>query len=138
MFRCSVTGKVTQPGEKMKKIVVETRERIYLDDEGVEIGRGSEIVREISVAESAYLDWLQAHPEHAPVLKSKRSKRASSSYSAPTPITAPPPEDETENDRPRSVLEEHLSAVREGRLVPVERNGGVEYVSPNNLLDEDF
>lgn len=72
MFRCELTGKLTKPGEKMKKIVVQTRERVYLDEDGLETGRGTEIVKEISVSEEAYIDYLREHPELEPAPKKKK------------------------------------------------------------------
>ena len=51
MYICSSCGIVTQPREPMRKIVVETRSKIYLDpdDERVVVGRGQEIVREMKM-----------------------------------------------------------------------------------------
>jgi hypothetical protein len=128
MFRCEITGKVTKPGEKMKKLVMETRERVYYDEDGYEIGRGSEIVKEISVSEDAYRKYIEEHPEKAPVFKSKKKENAASQYSvSETPVYAPPPEPEPVHEP--SALEKHLADVQAGRLVPVERNGRIEYVS---------
>ena len=57
MFKCEVTGKTTKPGEKMHKVVVETKEKVYFEPRGengklVEVGRGTEIVKEICVSEA--------------------------------------------------------------------------------------
>lgn len=62
-FKCGVTGK-TVIGERMQKLVVEKREKIYVDGEGNEIGRGQEIVKEISVSEEG-LRQLNAKAEMA-------------------------------------------------------------------------
>lgn len=60
MFICEITKKCSKPYEKPTKIVVETRDKIYygwrlnLETEKmeyVEVGRGSEIVKEILVSE---------------------------------------------------------------------------------------
>lgn len=71
MFRCEVLGKMSKLGEKCNKIVVETRERIYTkwffnedlnDWEEVVVGRGHEIVHEISATKEGLAKWneLQA------------------------------------------------------------------------------
>lgn len=49
-FKCAVTGK-TVFGEHCNKLVIEKRDKIYLDEEGNEIGRGFEIVKEINVSD---------------------------------------------------------------------------------------
>lgn len=60
MFYCQVTGRLSKRGEKVNKVVVATRERIYYKKvrneesnkwEDVEIGRGWEIVKEINVSQ---------------------------------------------------------------------------------------
>lgn len=60
MFKCAITGRISRPGEKMNKVVVETRDRRYFEMrkneetmiwERVEVGRGWEIVKEISVSD---------------------------------------------------------------------------------------
>jgi hypothetical protein len=58
MYRCQVTNKISKPGEKLNKIIVSTREKIYTqkiweDDElvEIEIGRGWEIVKEINATD---------------------------------------------------------------------------------------
>lgn len=71
MFNCMVTGKVSEPGEKLNRIVVKTRPRVYTRQERdldtnsivtVEIGRGSEIVREIWATEEGVLEWEAMTP----------------------------------------------------------------------------
>jgi ribosomal protein L28 len=49
-FRCAITNKTTEPGERMNKVVVETREKVYSDSEGTEVARGRETVKEIAVS----------------------------------------------------------------------------------------
>jgi hypothetical protein len=58
MFKCQVTGKMSKPGEKMNRIVVETREKVYTQqvwEEGelveIEVGRGYETVKEIAATD---------------------------------------------------------------------------------------
>lgn len=88
MFKCQVTGKFSRqgrpgpkdqngevthiPGEKLQKIVVERRERVYTkrvrneetgEWEKVEIGRGWEIVREIDATEEGLALWNSWTPE---------------------------------------------------------------------------
>ena len=49
MFHCQSCNKLSQPGEKPRKIVTEVRERVYTRKKGdreITIGRGSEIVTE--------------------------------------------------------------------------------------------
>ena len=57
MYKCSVTGKVTLPKEKLNRIVVQTREKVYTEwfrEEGewveIEVGRGFETVKEIQAS----------------------------------------------------------------------------------------
>lgn len=120
MFRCEKTGRVTRPGEKMKKIVVETRERVYCDEDGAEIGRGREIVKEISVSPTTYTKWLDENPGQRPVFK-KKEQPITSAYSIPARVSAPPemyvPEPELAND-----------------LVPIQKEGKIVYVSRTEAI----
>lgn len=50
MFKCDMTGKVSKPGEKPVRVVVERREKVYRDDEGRVLGRGWEIAKELTVS----------------------------------------------------------------------------------------
>jgi len=88
MYRCEITGKLSRrggpgptdkdgyptqiPGEKLNRIVVKTRERIYTKRvkneetkqwEEVEIGRGWEIVREINASDEGLALWESWTPE---------------------------------------------------------------------------
>ena len=64
MFRCQVTGKLSRLGDKMNKIVVEKREKEYKNPEtGEVVGRGWEIVKEISATDEGVKIWNQRHPE---------------------------------------------------------------------------
>ncbi len=60
MFKCAMNH-TTKPGEKMTKLVIETRKRIYTtkdaDGSDLIIGTGSEIVREVAFC-----------PEHTPTV----------------------------------------------------------------------
>jgi hypothetical protein len=58
MFKCQVTNKITEPGEKLNRIVIKTREKVYSQrviEDGelitIEVGRGWEIVKEINASE---------------------------------------------------------------------------------------
>jgi len=66
MFICQITGKVSKPGEKLNKVTVQTRDRVYIqrqkDSEtgewvDVEIGRGWEIVKQIYVSDDGFKIW---------------------------------------------------------------------------------
>ena len=77
MYRCQITGKNSKPGnphatpypiaaEKLNKIVVATREKVYTKKvrneetnkwEDVEIGHGWEIVRELNVNAEGLALW---------------------------------------------------------------------------------
>lgn len=61
MFRCQVTGKMSQPGDKCNKIVVERRERLYKRD-GEVIARGWEVVREINATDEGLALWNKNQP----------------------------------------------------------------------------
>lgn len=85
MFRCELTGKLSRRGlpyvdedhpgtasEKPHRIVVETRDRVYMRKifneerrqyEDVEVGRGWEIVREINVSQEGFDMWNSWSPE---------------------------------------------------------------------------
>lgn len=83
MFKCQITGKnskganphTTPPlaAEKLNKIVVETREKVYFKKfrneetnkwEDVEVGRGWEIVREINASHEGLQLWNSWSPEN--------------------------------------------------------------------------
>jgi hypothetical protein len=53
MFRDGLTGRTTAPGEKMVKLVVERRPRVYFNEDMEKIGEGWEIVREISTTQAS-------------------------------------------------------------------------------------
>jgi hypothetical protein len=66
MYRCQITGKVSKPGEKLNKVVAQTRPRVYTkwvrDEETthwieVEGGRGFEIVKELSLSNAGLELW---------------------------------------------------------------------------------
>lgn len=61
MFRCQVTGKLSKPGQKCNKIVVERREKLY-KREGEVIARGWEVVREISATDEGLALWNKNQP----------------------------------------------------------------------------
>jgi hypothetical protein len=66
MFKCAITQKCSKPYEKPTRLVVETREKVYhgwrLNPETekmeyVEVGKGSEIVKEIIVSDEGLKEW---------------------------------------------------------------------------------
>lgn len=61
MFRCQITNKLSKPGEKCNKIVVERREKLY-KREGEVIARGWEIVREISATDEGLALYNKNQP----------------------------------------------------------------------------
>jgi len=64
MFRCAITGKLSKPGEKMNKVVVETREKTYTDPEtGEVVGKGWEIVKEVSVSDEGLKIWKERNSQ---------------------------------------------------------------------------
>jgi hypothetical protein len=67
MFKCQVTGKQSEPGEKLNKIVVATRPREYKhwDRENEEewFSHGSEIVREINATDEGQRIWNELSDE---------------------------------------------------------------------------
>lgn len=67
MYRCQVTGRLSNPGDACHKIVVETRSRTYKhwDRENEEewFTQGTEIVREINACEQGVRVWESMTPE---------------------------------------------------------------------------
>lgn len=67
MFKCQVTGKQSKLGEKLNKIVVQTRTREYKhwDRENEEewFSHGTEIVREINASDEGRDIWNSLTPE---------------------------------------------------------------------------
>ena len=70
MYKCMITNKQSRPGEKLNKIVVLTRNKIYSqkiweDDQlvDVEVGRGYETVKEINASEEGLDIWNSWSPE---------------------------------------------------------------------------
>lgn len=71
MYRCAISGKVSQPGEPAYKVVTKTRNKVYfqnqlgkdgkpvLDRDGKNLtyraGEGTEIVQELVVCKEVYL-----------------------------------------------------------------------------------
>jgi hypothetical protein len=53
MFICSMTGRLSQPGEKPIRVIVKRREREYLNPDGQVVGHGWEIEKEILICEDA-------------------------------------------------------------------------------------
>lgn len=80
MFICQVTGKVSKSGDKMNRIPVIKRDKVYFkniknEDTGkwdeVEVGRGWEIVREISATDEGVAKWNSMSESQRTLLLSK-------------------------------------------------------------------
>lgn len=55
MYRCADCNKVSNPGERLNKVVTETRRARYTDPKtGKIVGEGNEIVQEIGLCLSCY------------------------------------------------------------------------------------
>jgi hypothetical protein len=74
MFRCEITGKVSQPGEKLNKVIAITRPKTYTkwvrDEEShtprwveVPAGTGFEPVLELSLSQEGLNLWNSWTPE---------------------------------------------------------------------------
>jgi hypothetical protein len=66
MFKCAITGKFSQPGEKVNRIVTKTRAKEYYESrynedadryENVMVGRGWEIVEEVFATDEGFRVW---------------------------------------------------------------------------------
>lgn len=72
MYKCAITKQFSRAGEKMNKIVVSTRSRVYQQKfrnedtrewETVDVGYGWEIVKEISASDSGVKIWNSMTPD---------------------------------------------------------------------------
>lgn len=72
MYICQVTGRQSKSGQKLNKLVVKTRDKIYTrwvrnedtrEWEEIEIGRGFETVREINASQEGVELWNSWSPE---------------------------------------------------------------------------
>ena len=57
MFKCEKCGRITEPGEKQHKKVIETREKIYKNEDkhgNIKTSKGTEIVKEINICEECF------------------------------------------------------------------------------------
>lgn len=71
MFKCFVTKRMSKPGDKPFKVVIEKRSRVYTkwvkDEEGkyseVFAGRGHEIVKEVLMSKDGYDIWMSKNPD---------------------------------------------------------------------------
>lgn len=66
MFKCAITGKLSQPGDKVNRIVTKTRAKEYFESrynedtdryENVLVGRGWEIVEEVLATDEGVRIW---------------------------------------------------------------------------------
>jgi hypothetical protein len=66
MFKCQITGKTSKPYEKVNRIVIETRVKVYdnWDHENEEQwnSHGTETVREINASEEGLRLWEALSP----------------------------------------------------------------------------
>lgn len=80
MYICQVSGKLSELGEKLNKIVVASREKVYFERrlnedlrkyETVEVGRGTEVVKEINASDEGVIRWnLMSSDERLALLSS--------------------------------------------------------------------
>ena len=72
MYVCQVTGRQSKSGQKLNKLVVQTRPKTYTrwirnedtrEWEEIEIGRGYETVREINASQEGMDLWNSWSPE---------------------------------------------------------------------------
>lgn len=80
MYICQVSGKLSELGEKLNKIVVASREKVYFERrlnedlrkyETVEVGRGTEVVKEINASDEGVARWnLMSSDERSLLLSS--------------------------------------------------------------------
>lgn len=88
MYKCMVTNRNSRLGEKMNRIVVETRQKTYTQkiwEDGelveIEIGRGFEIVKEISATDAGLNLWRSwSDDEKAAFLSQKLGLRSPHTY----------------------------------------------------------
>ena len=64
MYKCQITGKTSKLGEKLNRIVVSTRDKVYTQkvwEEGelveIEIGKGWEVVKEVNASNAGVEIW---------------------------------------------------------------------------------
>lgn len=81
MFKCQVLGCFSQPCEKLNRLVVETREKVYTarvrneetrEWETREVGRGWEIVRELNATDAGVAQWNNMNDEQRKKLLARR------------------------------------------------------------------
>jgi hypothetical protein len=75
MFRCELSGRQSLPGQKPINLVIARKHRTYnktiynLEERTIETiknaSRGWEIVKALTVCESAAQEWTAAHPDGA-------------------------------------------------------------------------
>lgn len=72
MFICKILGKQTKMGDKMRKLIVIDRQKVYTatvineetrQPEEVFVAEGREVVKEIGVSEEGELTWNSWSPE---------------------------------------------------------------------------
>jgi hypothetical protein len=78
MFRCSITNRLSRPGDKLHRVVVAIRKREYLKvvlneetrmKETVLSGSGWEVVKELSCSTEGAELWRAANPDGPKVVE---------------------------------------------------------------------
>lgn len=86
MYFCQILGRMSQPGEKLNKVVVKTREKSYRQMvrneelriwEDLEVGQGWEIVKELNATEAGVAKFAtMSEDEKAKVVAVHSMKKA--------------------------------------------------------------
>ena len=72
MYKCEITGKMSKPGDKLRKVVAVTRQREYKErvyneetrrSEELVVGHGWEIVRELNASQEGETIWNSMTPD---------------------------------------------------------------------------
>ncbi len=72
MYKCEITGKMSKPGDKLRKVVAVTRQREYKErvyneetrrSEELVVGHGWEIVRELNASQEGEAIWNSMTPD---------------------------------------------------------------------------
>lgn len=72
MFVCQISGRLSKPGEKVHKIVIKKRDRVYTTKvfnedigqfEDIQVSHGWEIVREVNATYEGFCEWRDMSEE---------------------------------------------------------------------------
>lgn len=81
-YKCQITGRMSRFGEKLNKIVISRRERIYtkwikneetLKYEEVFVAKGWEIVKELNASSAGVEEWNAMSPEQRVLFLQEKS-----------------------------------------------------------------